>query len=243
MNSLKPEIIELYKQREQHQTWLLSHGARVEEINRWAGLCWQFLVVIILVSPCQVVGPVQPGDASQRGEVLADAGHWPGPGSGVVAEQGTWNFSHPLVIQEQTTRPLHQVWQWGRPLLDLQVSYLRSDPLRLYKALQSPIFYQGKPRLRLCWALQCVFLPDGVGAPLRQQQSGGAQWKTQDNPQVPGGRLLATREFSVHPSRRHVRCDSWLLTSLSCVISDQIYIFLSSQSDYCAVSRLYINFM
>ena len=34
MNSLKPEIIELYKQREQHQTWLLSHGARVEEINR-----------------------------------------------------------------------------------------------------------------------------------------------------------------------------------------------------------------
>jgi len=34
MNSLKPEIIELYKQREQHQTWLLSHGARVEDINR-----------------------------------------------------------------------------------------------------------------------------------------------------------------------------------------------------------------
>ena len=38
MNSLKPEIIELYKQREQHQTWLLSHGARVEEINRSVGL-------------------------------------------------------------------------------------------------------------------------------------------------------------------------------------------------------------
>ena len=34
MNSLKPEIIQLYKQREQHQTWLLSHGARVEDINR-----------------------------------------------------------------------------------------------------------------------------------------------------------------------------------------------------------------
>ena len=28
MNSLKPEIIQLYKQREQHQSWLLSHGAR-----------------------------------------------------------------------------------------------------------------------------------------------------------------------------------------------------------------------
>ena len=37
MNSLKPEIIQLYKQREQHQTWLLSHGARVEDINRWGG--------------------------------------------------------------------------------------------------------------------------------------------------------------------------------------------------------------
>jgi hypothetical protein len=34
MNGLKPEIIQLYKQREQHQTWLLSHGARVEDINR-----------------------------------------------------------------------------------------------------------------------------------------------------------------------------------------------------------------
>jgi len=34
MNSLKPEIIQLYKQREQHQTWLLSHGTRAEDINR-----------------------------------------------------------------------------------------------------------------------------------------------------------------------------------------------------------------
>jgi len=34
MNSLKPEIIQLYKQREQHQTWLLSHGSRAEDINR-----------------------------------------------------------------------------------------------------------------------------------------------------------------------------------------------------------------
>ena len=34
MNSLKPEIIQLYKQREQHQSWLLSHGARVEEVNK-----------------------------------------------------------------------------------------------------------------------------------------------------------------------------------------------------------------
>jgi len=34
MNSLKPEIIQLYKQREQHQTWLLTNGARVEEITR-----------------------------------------------------------------------------------------------------------------------------------------------------------------------------------------------------------------
>jgi len=34
MNSLKPEIIQLYKQREQHQTWLLSNGSRVEDINR-----------------------------------------------------------------------------------------------------------------------------------------------------------------------------------------------------------------
>ena len=34
MNSLKPEIIQLYKQREQHQSWLLSHGARVEEVHK-----------------------------------------------------------------------------------------------------------------------------------------------------------------------------------------------------------------
>lgn len=34
MNSLKPEIILLYKQREQHQSWLLSHGARVEEVHK-----------------------------------------------------------------------------------------------------------------------------------------------------------------------------------------------------------------
>ncbi len=34
MNSLKPEIIHLYKQREQHQTWLLSHGILPEDINK-----------------------------------------------------------------------------------------------------------------------------------------------------------------------------------------------------------------
>jgi hypothetical protein len=34
MNSLKPEIIHLYKQREQHQAWLLSHGALPEDINK-----------------------------------------------------------------------------------------------------------------------------------------------------------------------------------------------------------------
>lgn len=34
MNSLKPEIIHLYKQREQHQTWLLSHGVLPEDINK-----------------------------------------------------------------------------------------------------------------------------------------------------------------------------------------------------------------
>jgi len=34
MNSLKPEIIQLYKQREQHQTWLLGHGTMVDDINR-----------------------------------------------------------------------------------------------------------------------------------------------------------------------------------------------------------------
>ncbi|XP_023322657.1 phosphatidylinositol 3-kinase regulatory subunit alpha [Eurytemora carolleeae] len=34
MNSLKPEIIHLYKQREQHQTWLLSHGMRSEHIHK-----------------------------------------------------------------------------------------------------------------------------------------------------------------------------------------------------------------
>ena len=33
MNSLKPEIIMLYKQREQHQTWLLSHGSSLEDIS------------------------------------------------------------------------------------------------------------------------------------------------------------------------------------------------------------------
>jgi len=34
MNSLKPEIILLYKQRDQHQSWLLSHGSSVEDINQ-----------------------------------------------------------------------------------------------------------------------------------------------------------------------------------------------------------------
>eukprot|EP00092_Neocalanus_flemingeri_P007365 GFUD01007952.1.p1 GENE.GFUD01007952.1~~GFUD01007952.1.p1 ORF type:complete len:391 (+),score=126.77 GFUD01007952.1:76-1248(+) len=33
MNSLKPEIILLYKQRDQHQSWLLSHGSSVEDIT------------------------------------------------------------------------------------------------------------------------------------------------------------------------------------------------------------------
>jgi hypothetical protein len=44
MNSLKPEIIHLYKQREQHQTWLLSHGVLQEDINK------------ILVQSSQVLG-------------------------------------------------------------------------------------------------------------------------------------------------------------------------------------------
>ena len=34
MNSLKPEIIELYKEREQYKSWLLSQGGQVDEINR-----------------------------------------------------------------------------------------------------------------------------------------------------------------------------------------------------------------
>ena len=34
MTSLKPEIILLYKQRDQHQSWLLSHGSSVEDINQ-----------------------------------------------------------------------------------------------------------------------------------------------------------------------------------------------------------------
>lgn len=34
MNSLKPEIIMLYKQRDQHQSWLLSHGSSVEDITQ-----------------------------------------------------------------------------------------------------------------------------------------------------------------------------------------------------------------
>lgn len=34
MNSLKPEIIHLYKQREQHQTWLITHGVLPEDINK-----------------------------------------------------------------------------------------------------------------------------------------------------------------------------------------------------------------
>ena len=34
MTSLKLEIIQLYSQREQHQTRLLSHGTRAEDINR-----------------------------------------------------------------------------------------------------------------------------------------------------------------------------------------------------------------
>ena len=78
--------------------------------------------IVTIVCCLQVAGPVQPRDAPQRGEDLVDAGHWPGPCCGVAAEQRTRDFSHPLVIQEQTTRPLHQVWQWGWTLLDLQVS-------------------------------------------------------------------------------------------------------------------------
>lgn len=34
MNALKPEIIQLYKQRQQHQTWLIAHGKSLDEINR-----------------------------------------------------------------------------------------------------------------------------------------------------------------------------------------------------------------
>ena len=34
MNALKPEIIQLYKQRQQHQAWLVSHGMSMDEINR-----------------------------------------------------------------------------------------------------------------------------------------------------------------------------------------------------------------
>jgi len=34
MNSLKPEIILLYKQRDQHQSWLLSHGSSLEDITQ-----------------------------------------------------------------------------------------------------------------------------------------------------------------------------------------------------------------
>merc|ERR1711936_763470 len=33
MNSLKPEIISLYKQRDQHQSWLLKHGSSVEDLS------------------------------------------------------------------------------------------------------------------------------------------------------------------------------------------------------------------
>ena len=34
MNDLKPEIIQLYKQRQNLQAWLVSHGKRVDEVNR-----------------------------------------------------------------------------------------------------------------------------------------------------------------------------------------------------------------
>lgn len=34
MNELKPEVISLYKQRQQLQTWLVRHGKRVDEVNR-----------------------------------------------------------------------------------------------------------------------------------------------------------------------------------------------------------------
>jgi len=34
MNSLKPEIIHLYKQREQYQTWLLIRGMRTEDVHQ-----------------------------------------------------------------------------------------------------------------------------------------------------------------------------------------------------------------
>ena len=33
MNSLKPEIINLYKDRENHQAWLLANGMRQEDIQ------------------------------------------------------------------------------------------------------------------------------------------------------------------------------------------------------------------
>ena len=34
MNSLKPEIILLYKQRQQHQAWLTAHGKRPDDVNK-----------------------------------------------------------------------------------------------------------------------------------------------------------------------------------------------------------------
>ena len=50
MNSLKPEIINLYKDRENHQAWLLANGMRQEDIQeifiKFSQDQVQFLVIV-----------------------------------------------------------------------------------------------------------------------------------------------------------------------------------------------------
>ena len=95
MNSLKPEIIQLYKQREQHQSWLLSHGARVEEVHK-------LLVQSSREMPHNdetswLMPDVDRVKVSQTflGNIFSK--HILLPGRGNASEQGSWNIPDPMV--------------------------------------------------------------------------------------------------------------------------------------------------
>ena len=96
MNSLKPEIIQLYKQREQHQSWLLSHGARVEEVHK-------LLVQSSREMPHNdetswLMPDVDRVKVSQTFLFLATFSKYILlPGRGNASEQGSWNIPDPMV--------------------------------------------------------------------------------------------------------------------------------------------------
>ena len=95
MNSLKPEIIQLYKQREQHQSWLLSHGARVEEVHK-------LLVQSSREMPHNDETSWLMPDVDRVKVSLTFLGnifskHILLSGRGNASEQGSWNIPDPMV--------------------------------------------------------------------------------------------------------------------------------------------------